>query len=244
MRHLFRIAALAASLLFLAACEEDETPAREIEVTPAYLNGTWILAEWNGVPLADGLYLYVTFNRRESTYEMYYNFDSMYARLVTGSYSIEKQKDLGYVVSGDYDYGNGDWTRQYVVTERTDESMTWTAEDDAGDVHRFVRCEKVPDEIVEEASGNVSASAVTQFAAVTHLSRAVYRRYSPGGCGGGRHVSRTTCQPITVRMQRRPEIMKKQTTHSLLFTKIFYGYEKIFTFDGIAGPRSGQRLQR
>lgn len=166
MRHLFRIAALAASLLFLAACEEDETPAREIEVTPAYLNGTWILAEWNGVPLADGLYLYVTFNRRESTYEKYYNFDSMYARLVTGSYSIEKQKDLGYVVSGDYDYGNGDWTRQYVVTERTDESMTWTAEDDAGDVHRFVRCEKVPDEIVEEASGNVSASAVTQFAAV------------------------------------------------------------------------------
>lgn len=116
--------------------------------------------------MADGLYLYVTFNRRERTYEMYHNFDSMYARLVTGSYSIEKQKDLGYVVSGDYDYGNGDWTRQYVVTERTDESMTWTAEDDAGDVHRFVRCEKVPDEIVEEASGNVSASAVTQFAAV------------------------------------------------------------------------------
>lgn len=160
MRHLFRIAALAASLLFLAACEEDETPAREIEVTPAYLNGTWILAEWNGVPLADGLYLYVTFNRRESTYEMYYNFDSMYARLVTGSFNVEEDKELGYVISGDYDYENGDWTREYVVSDRLEDAMTWTAKDDAGDVHRFVRCEKVPDEIVEEAKSDTKADAV------------------------------------------------------------------------------------
>ena len=246
MRHLFRIAALAASLLFLAACEEDETPAREIEVTPAYLNGTWILAEWNGVPLADGLYLYVTFNRRESTYEMYYNFDSMYARLVTGSYSIEKQKDLGYVVSGDYDYGNGDWDppiRRHRAHRRVD------------DVDGRGRCRRrTPLRPLREGSRRNRGGGLRKRVGIgrhavrrrtlTHLSRAVYRRYSPGGCGGGRHVSRTTCQPITVRMQRRPEIMKKQTTHSLLFTKIFYGYEKIFTFDGIAGPRSGQRLQR
>ena len=38
--------------------------------------------------------------------------------------------------------------------------MTWTAKDDAGDVHRFVRCEKVPDEIVDEAKFDTEADAV------------------------------------------------------------------------------------
>ena len=78
---------------------------------------------------------------------MYHNFDSMYARLVTGSFNVEEDKELGYVISGDYDYENGDWTREYVVSDRLEDAMTWTAKDDAGDVHRFVRCEKVPDEI-------------------------------------------------------------------------------------------------
>ena len=77
MKHLFKIALLASCLLCFAACDDDEPRIPEIEVTPAYLNGTWTLAEWNGAPLADGLYLYVTFNRRERTYEMYHNFDSM-----------------------------------------------------------------------------------------------------------------------------------------------------------------------
>lgn len=150
MKSVFKMMTLAACLFCFAACDDDDVQAPEIEVTPAYLNGTWTLAEWNGAPLADGLYLYVTFNRRERTYEMYHNFDSMYARLITGSYNIEEDDYLGYVISGDYDYGNGDWTHEYVVTDRLEDAMTWTAKDDAGDVHRFVRCEKVPDEIVDQ----------------------------------------------------------------------------------------------
>ena len=67
MKHLFKIALLASCLLCFAACDDDESRTPEIEVTPAYLNGTWTLAEWNGAPLADGLYLYITFNRRERT---------------------------------------------------------------------------------------------------------------------------------------------------------------------------------
>ena len=111
--------------------------------------------------MADGLYLYVTFNRRERTYEMYHNFDSMYARLVTGSFNVEEDKELGYVISGDYDYENGDWIHEYVVTDRLEDAMTWTAKDDAGDVHRFVRCEKVPDEIVDEAGTAPDTGAET-----------------------------------------------------------------------------------
>lgn len=159
MKSLFKMTALAACILCFASCNDDEVQAPEIEVTPAYLDGTWKLAEWNGAPLADGLYLYITFNRRERSYETYHNFDSMYARLVTGSFKVKEDKILGYVISGDYDYGNGDWSHEYIVSDRLGDAMVWTAKDDAGDEHRFVRCEKVPDQIVNEAKPDTEAGA-------------------------------------------------------------------------------------
>lgn len=58
-------------------------------VTAANLNGTWQLSEWNGQALAEGTYCYITFNRRELTFEMYQKFDSMYARYITGSFSMK-----------------------------------------------------------------------------------------------------------------------------------------------------------
>ena len=66
MKHLFKIALLASCLLCFAACDDDEPRTPEIEVTPAYLNGTWTLAEWNGAPLADGPVSYTHLNETET----------------------------------------------------------------------------------------------------------------------------------------------------------------------------------
>ena len=89
MKNIFKLMALFAFLFCLTSCDDDEPVIPTLEVTPANLNGTWELSEWNGAPLAEGTYCYITFNRKEQTFEMYQKFDSMYARYITGNFSIE-----------------------------------------------------------------------------------------------------------------------------------------------------------
>ncbi len=153
MKNLFRLMALLACVCCLTSCDDGDEPAiPTLEVTPATLDGTWQLAEWNGQPLAEGLYCYITFSRREQTFEMYQKFDSMYARHITGSFRIEEDPYLGSVISGEYDYWNGSWNHEYIVTDLLPSgSMVWTAADDGTDVSRYIRCDKVPDDIVAEA---------------------------------------------------------------------------------------------
>ena len=72
MRILFRIIPLCILLLGFVACDdEDEAKVETLEVTSANLNGTWQLMEWNGEPLAEGTYCYITFIRRDKTFQMY-----------------------------------------------------------------------------------------------------------------------------------------------------------------------------
>ena len=153
MKNIFNLIALFAFVLCFTSCDDDEkTDIPTLPVTPANLNGTWQLAEWNGQSLAEGTYCYITFNRKEQTFEIYQKFDSMYARYITGDFSIEKDPYLGYVISGEYDFGNGEWNNDYIVTDLLEAgSMIWTAKDDAGDVSKYVRCDEVPSKIVEEA---------------------------------------------------------------------------------------------
>ena len=155
MKNIFKLMALFAFLFCFSSCDDDEPVIPTLEVTPANLNGTWQLAEWNGQPLAEGTYCYITFNRREQTFEMYQKFDSMYARYITGEFSIKEDPYLGSVISGVYDYGNGDWNNEYIVTDLLEYgSMIWTSKEDADDVNKYVRCDKVPDDIVAEAKAN------------------------------------------------------------------------------------------
>ena len=76
----------------------------------------------------------------------------MYARYITGSFDIEEDPYLGSVISGEYDYWMGDWNSEYIVTDLLESgSMIWTAKDNESDVTKYVRCDKVPDEVVAEA---------------------------------------------------------------------------------------------
>ena len=128
MKNIFKLTALAVFLCCLVSCDDDEPIIPTLEVTPANLNGTWELSEWNGTPLAEGTYCYITFNRKEQTFEMYQKFDSMYARYITGSFSIKNDPYLGAVISGEYDFGNGEWNNKYIVTDLLESgSMIWTA---------------------------------------------------------------------------------------------------------------------
>ena len=83
---------------------------------------------------------------------MYQKFDSMYARYSTGDFSIKDDLYLGAVISGVYDFGNGSWNNEYIITDLLSSGpMIWTAKDNENDINKYVRCEKVPEEIVAEA---------------------------------------------------------------------------------------------
>lgn len=137
-------------VLVLASCTRDEeTAPQQLEVTPNNISGIWTLSEVNGEQLPDGLYCYIEFVRRDRIYTMYQKFDSMYPRRLTGSYEITKDEYKGYILSGKYDYGTGNWNNSYIVTELYEGSMLLTADAQSGDVCKYVRCNEVPDEIVE-----------------------------------------------------------------------------------------------
>ena len=92
MKTLFRIMALFMLLFNFSACSDDEEALEvpTLEVNYANLHGTWMLTEWNGQPISEGTYCYIDFNRREHTFKMYQKFDSMYARCITGEFTLEK----------------------------------------------------------------------------------------------------------------------------------------------------------
>ncbi len=150
---ILRILAIMLLMSGLNACSDDNStaPTPSLDVTPANIAGTWKLVEWNGAEIAQGTYCYIVFNRRERTFEMYQKFDSMYPRYITGKFAIDEDEDYGYIISGEYDYGNGLWSNSYIVTDLYPSgTMTWTVKGNADDVSRYERCESVPAEILDD----------------------------------------------------------------------------------------------
>lgn len=149
MKRFLKTMALMLVLVLTSCTRDEETAPQQLEVTPNNISGIWTLSEVNGEQLPDGLYCYIEFVRRDRIYTMYQKFDSMYPRRLTGSYEITKDEYKGYILSGKYDYGTGNWNNSYIVTELYEGSMLLTADAQSGDVCKYVRCNEVPDEIVE-----------------------------------------------------------------------------------------------
>lgn len=166
MKNILAYVMLAVTFL-LTACDKDEiVPEVEyLPVTYANIAGTWKLAEWNGTPLSENRYCYLVIERRpddetgKRSLKMYMNIDSNKSHLETSTYELTEDEDSGTTsISGLYDYGAGFWTNTYVISELESDRMVWTVSDDAEDVSVYVRCEEVPEEILNGTRSLVIAA--------------------------------------------------------------------------------------
>lgn len=132
---------------FMACNKDNEEPVVYETVNYATINGTWMLTEFNGKALEEGQYVYITFNRKEHTFEMYDNMGSMYSHKSTGTFEITEDDELGYILTGEYDFSHDLWN-EYIVSEMTDETMKWTVKDNSEDVSVYTRCSEIPADIL------------------------------------------------------------------------------------------------
>ena len=134
---------------FVACSSDDEFKPQPLDVTPNNISGIWTLSEVNGEKLPDNLFFYIEFVRRDRKFTSYLNLDSMYPRRITGTFSIEEDKYKGALLSGKYDFGAGAWNKTYIVSELYEDYMLLTADDDSGEVCKYIRCNEVPSEILD-----------------------------------------------------------------------------------------------
>ena len=135
------------SIFASSACtEKPEITVEYLDVNANNISGKWELVEWNGSALIEGTYVYLDIVRNDRTYTMYQNLDSFsnIPHVVTGSYYIETDPELGAILRGNYDHDSGDWNHRYIVKDLTSSEMTWIAKDDESFVQKFSRIDDIP----------------------------------------------------------------------------------------------------
>lgn len=137
------------SLVFAStSCEKvDDNPKPEqLDVNAHNISGQWELVEWNGNHLAEGTYVYLDIVRNDKTYTMYQNMDSFsnVPHVITGSYVLSTDVELGAIIRGIYDHDCGEWAHRYVITSLTSDEMSWVSTDDSSFTQKFVRVDSIP----------------------------------------------------------------------------------------------------
>ena len=129
MNTITKIAVILLSAFAFCSCVEKEEPIVYLDVNAHTISGSWQLVEWSGVSLNETTYMYVDFVRNDRTYTIYQNLDSfaIVPHVVTGSFYIETDLELGAVIRGNYDHDSGDWAIRYIVKNLTETEMTWSA---------------------------------------------------------------------------------------------------------------------
>lgn len=148
------ILAVALAAMTMVSCDKNDQsePAEiQLEVNANNISGNWELVKWNESELEDGTYVYINFVRNDKTYTMYQNFDSFsnVPHVVSGSYYIDTDPELGAIIRGNYDHDSGDWTHRYIVKSLTATKMVFVAKDDATFVQEFARISEIPVEPAE-----------------------------------------------------------------------------------------------
>ncbi len=135
----------------MVACEKDEDIQEEpsLEVTNANLNGIWQLYEWNGEVMEDGRFCYMNLDRLEETFTIYENIGSMYARKLTGAYSIEGDDTEGYTLEGTYDYIEESW-KGYDVNRLTATRLELNVTDNPDEELIYVLVDEIPEDVLYE----------------------------------------------------------------------------------------------
>lgn len=133
---------LSLALCGVVACDDDKTvnPNPQLEVTPNNLAGGWELVSYdNGATLPEGCYVQIEFERKECTYILRQNTESFSEQVLTGSFNILTEPELGAILVGNYDYKGGEWAHRYIVTSLTAQEMMWEAKDDRSQRQLFRR---------------------------------------------------------------------------------------------------------
>ena len=140
------IIALFAAAALISCVEKTEPVVEQLEVNANNISGSWKLVEWNGSAMFETTYMYVNFVRNDRTFTIYQNLDSFadVPHIVTGTYYIDADMELGAIIRGMYDYDSGDWAHRYIVKSLTASEMIWVAKDDENYVQKFERVESIP----------------------------------------------------------------------------------------------------
>ena len=148
MKKILSLISIIALAFSFASCEKEENNAQpqQLEVNAHNISGQWQLAEWNGEYLAEGTYVYLDIVRNDKTYTMYQNMDSFsnVPHIVTGSYYLTTDVELGSIIRGSYDHDCGEWSHRYIIESLTADEMFWVATDDLSFSQRFVRVDNIP----------------------------------------------------------------------------------------------------
>lgn len=149
MNKITKILALAFMAVASMACNKIEDPQgngpEPLEVNTNNISGKWELVEWNGAPMAEGTYVYMDIERGK-TYTMYQNLDSFsdIPHVITGSYNLAPDPELGAIIRGSYDHDNGDWAHRYIIRDLYDNEMLWVAKDNPAFTQKFARIASIP----------------------------------------------------------------------------------------------------
>ena len=148
MKKILTLISIIALASFASSCEkvEDNPQPQQLEVNAHNISGQWALVEWNGDYLLDGTYVYLDIVRNDKTYTMYQNMDSFsnVPHIVTGSYYLTTDVELGSIIRGSYDHDCGEWSHRYIIESLTADEMFWVATDDLSFSQRFVRVDSIP----------------------------------------------------------------------------------------------------
>jgi hypothetical protein len=141
--------ALAALSFFAVSCDRNDMTEPQVEyldVNANNISGKWELVEWNGNALTAGTYVFMEIVRNDRTFKIYQNLDSFsdVPHVVSGSYYIETDPELGAIIRGVYDHDSGDWAHRYIIKDLTASEMTWVAKDDPDYIQKYVRVDTIP----------------------------------------------------------------------------------------------------
>ena len=148
MYHFFRIFAVTVVVViaFISFKKKPEATPPDLPITYANISGIWELKTWKGTSLPKDSWCYIEFSRGDHTFVMHQNLDSMYDRVLTGTYTITRDEYENYIIKGTYDWGKGAWANSYYVTDMVYDgsSMKWTSTNDDSDVIIYARIEEMP----------------------------------------------------------------------------------------------------
>lgn len=150
MKNIFKLMLLLMLALPFQACsnDDDETAPTTLEVTPNNIAGIWELHEWSGSE-GKAPVVYLEFIRKDRKMKIYSKYDSMYTRVITGTYNLEKDYYKGTVITGKYDNGTGHWNNDYVVKALYKDVMILAVDGDDAETHTYVRVSQLPASIVD-----------------------------------------------------------------------------------------------